>query len=199
MTKKNQRERFQNNPFMIKEQDLTIRKKSVLAQNKNMAMVNLDTKELSGVGMVVKKKVDTEKFLKLYEDGIREMMELDSYGIKMFRMIFLASANAIDKDKIYLHYSDPKINESMARTTFTRGIKNLIEKQFIAPCMEVGFFWINPSYIFNGNRLTMIKQYELEGREKNPPKEYELRDAKPSYHEAEQYNLPYEEKNPYDA
>lgn len=163
-----------------------------------MAMVNLDTKELSGMGMIIKKKVDSEKFLKIYEDGVKSMMNLSSYGMKMFRFIFTASGRAIDKDKIYLSYTLPEINEEMAKTTYTRGIKDLIGKGFLAPCVEVGFYWINPAYIFNGNRLTMVKQYELEDRSKRKIKNYAMKNAKPEKHQAEQFNLPYTESSPFE-
>jgi len=190
------RKLYRENPYLVERHEIETSNKSVLVQNKNMAMVNLETKEMSGIGMVIKKKVDKEQFMKIFASGIRELTELDSSGIKVFRFIFDACSNAIGKDRIWLSYTNEGISESMSESTFRKGIKSLVDKKFIAPCIEQGWYWINPTYIFNGDRLTMVKQYELEKQQE--PKEYHLEtESKPTYHEAEQYPLPHMDPNPY--
>ena len=71
------------------------------------------------------------------------------------------------QDKIDLTYSllDENIKASISRTTFTRGVKELRNVNFLAPTMHDGVYWINIDYVFKGNRLTLINQYILERNE----------------------------------
>ena len=56
----------------------------------------------------------------------------------------------------------------------------------------------NPTYIFNGNRLTMISQYEIEDKKGKEIETYKLAREISQKHEAEQFDLPIDEKTPFE-
>lgn len=47
----------------------------------------------------------------------------------------------------------------MSEATFNRGMKELVEKGFVAATPSVGWYWINPDYLWNGDRLAFVKEY----------------------------------------
>jgi hypothetical protein len=68
--------------------------------------------------------------------------------------------NNIGKDQIYLSYSGLDKNlKAISRSTFSRGLAELIEKKFIAAMPAVGWYWVNPDFIWNGDRLAFVKEF----------------------------------------
>jgi hypothetical protein len=47
----------------------------------------------------------------------------------------------------------------MSEATYTRGMRELIEKGFLAATPNIGLYWLNPSFIWNGDRLAFVKEY----------------------------------------
>jgi hypothetical protein len=46
----------------------------------------------------------------------------------------------------------------MSERTFNRGLRELMEKQFIAP-KTPNLFWVNPALFFKGDRVMFVKEY----------------------------------------
>ena len=49
----------------------------------------------------------------------------------------------------------------MSQATFYRGLNELIEGDFLASTLRTGRYFINPDFVFNGNRLAFIKEFRL--------------------------------------
>ena len=102
---------------------------------------------------------------------------LKSPGIKVFMVIYqlLLDDPNYQQDKIDLTYSLlPKdVQDSISRTTYTRGVKELRNVNFLAPTMHDGVYWINIDYVFKGDRLTLVNQYILDGATEVDPKTYD--------------------------
>ena len=65
-----------------------------------------------------------------------------------------------NKDTVYLSFTGLDRNEkTISRSTFTRGISELVEKQFIASMPAVGWYWVNPDFVWNGDRLAFVQEY----------------------------------------
>ena len=45
--------------------------------------------------------------------------------------------------------------------TFQCGITDLLKHEFIAETMQTGVYFVNPTYIFNGDRLALVKEFIL--------------------------------------
>ena len=55
----------------------------------------------------------------------------------------------------------------MSEATYTRGMRELTEKGFIAATTVQGLYWLNPSFVWNGDRLAFVKEYR---KASNKPK-----------------------------
>ena len=54
----------------------------------------------------------------------------------------------------------------MSEATYTRGMRELIEKDFIAATKVQGWYWLNPDFVWNGDRLAFVKEYrKIESKE----------------------------------
>jgi hypothetical protein len=105
--------------------------------------------------------VDKTKFIKLYIQGVKALQGLSSAGTKVFELLYCEMQKKISSDKIYLHYSSIQTEGAMSLATFKRGMKELIEKQFIFESVEPFNYFVNVNYLFNGDRLSFVKSFEL--------------------------------------
>ena len=47
----------------------------------------------------------------------------------------------------------------ISEATYTRGMRELVDKGFLAATPHIGLFWLNPDYLWNGDRLAFVKEY----------------------------------------
>lgn len=67
-----------------------------------------------------------------------------------------------DTDTILMSYDIiDKTIVKVSRTTYFKGMKELVEKKFIAETMIQNYYFINPDFMFNGDRLSFVKSYIL--------------------------------------
>ena len=67
-----------------------------------------------------------------------------------------------DTDTILMsYYIVDKTIVKVSRTTYFKGMKELVEKNFIAETMIQNYYFINPDFMFNGDRLSFVKSYIL--------------------------------------
>lgn len=66
----------------------------------------------------------------------------------------------IGKDQIFMSFGavDQALTP-MSEATYTRGMRELTEKGFIAATPVQGWYWLNPSFIWNGDRLAFVKEF----------------------------------------
>lgn len=114
-------------------------------------------------------EVDKTQFVKLFKNGVRAFTNLTSAGAKVFSVLYDEVQKIPSKDFIYLSFTDVNQEaEPISQATFYRGMKELLEHKFIAESETVGKYFINPDFIWNGNRLAFIKEFRLvEPKEKN--------------------------------
>jgi len=156
-------ERFERNPFV--ENAICNSKNGVKKvankEGDKLMVVNSGTGEvLSPAGFWQIQEVDRTQFVKLYVNGVRAFRDLTSAGTKVFEILYMRVQEEIGRDKIWLTFPgvDQKVTP-IGETTFYRGVKELLQKQFIAESLAPGIFFLNPDYMWNGDRLTFVKQY----------------------------------------
>lgn len=166
-------ERYKSNPFL---QDMIIPVKdkkvrlSALGKDANV-LVNQNTGEIHGTHVTTYKKVDGEQFVKLFTSNIALTFGLSAQGIKAFSVLMWAIQNkAISKDEVYLdsHTREDFIesNEGLSKSlklsqpTFARGLAELNKAQIIAKTIRQGCYWINPNFVFNGDRIAFTTLIE---------------------------------------
>lgn len=108
--------------------------------------------------------VDSTQFVKLFVAGVRALRALSSAGAKVFEILYREVQKNKDQEKVFLNFEfvDQAITP-ISEAVYYRGLNNLVEKEFIAPSPATNLFWINPSYLWNGDRLVFAQDYILEG------------------------------------
>lgn len=167
--KKERREviRHDKNPFIIHDGNglnIPIGKKGVrlttTGKNSENILMNTGTGETAMTNVVSYKKTDSEKFIKLFTSHIALSFDLSSTGIKAFMVLAWAlQHSSISKDVVSLDKyafsdfmeSNPDLNYKWR--TLQRGITELVNAGIIARHTRPGNFYINPYFIFNGDRI----------------------------------------------
>lgn len=125
------------------------------------------------------------QFLKLFTRNIALTFDLTSPGIKAFNVLCWAvQAGALAKDEVALdsfaledflaaHQGRNPPIKDFSIATFKRGLAELETAKLIAKTVRKGRYFVNPSFVFNGDRVafsTVIErkkeslQDELEAR-----------------------------------
>lgn len=149
---------YDKNPFVL---SMTTKTRRITNKRGDMMLVNKDTGEVQTniAGFWEAEEVDSTKFVKLFINGVKALAELTNAGTRVFELLYIELQNHIGKDEVYLSYTAMEKTTSMSRTTFSRGVKELVEKKFIAPSVAPGKYYVNPDYLWNGDRLTFVKEY----------------------------------------
>lgn len=179
--------KYDKNPFI--EDGLTVKTKNkqikIGKDGSDLSLLNHQTGDLSATHLVSYKKVDSEQFVKILLSEIALMFDLSKAGIKALSMLCwkLSAGNVIDKDIVRLDKFDhqeyqeflknnPKydhngveIKRSFEIKTLYKGIENLEECKILAKNVRPGHYFINPNFVFNGDRVAFTKVYEREKRE----------------------------------
>jgi len=170
--------RYATNPFLesmlvpVKGRQVKI---SRLGEDDNI-LVNQSTGEVHGTHVTTIKRVDGEQFVKLFTSNIAMTFDLSSAGIKTFSLLLWAvqhralAKDQLDLDSIALaefldahQQKDPPLKLSLA--TFKRGLNELEKAQIIAKTMRQGRYFINPNFVFNGDRIAFTTLIERQKRE----------------------------------
>lgn len=155
-------EKYSTNPF-IENGVLKIDrgKKVIIAGGTKDVMVDAETGEMTGMAMLHKyKEVDRNQFIKIYIDEVKNLFNLSKTGIRAFN--YVLSCMLINKDEIYLNIHKLVEYAEWSNTTQAyKGLGELIANKIIAPSVQPNIWFINPNVIFNGDRITFIKEYRV--------------------------------------
>ena len=161
--------RHKENPFL---KDLVVTKKSksvrvsTLGKDDNV-LINQHTGEVQGTHVSTYKQVDDAEFVKLFTANIAMTFDLNKSGHKALTLLYWAvQHSAIGKDLVQLNkYTHEQFLEdhpikAFSMAVFSRGLNELEDAQIIAKAQQRGFYYINPSFIFNGDRVAFTKIIE---------------------------------------
>jgi len=173
--------RYKTNPFVegmvvpVKGKQVKLSK---LGRDDNV-LINNGTGEVFGTHVTTYKKVDGEQFVKLFTANIALTFDLSGAGIKAFSVLLWAVQNkALSKDEVDLDVlalgefteahrgKEPPLKLSQA--TFWRGLAELVKAQIISKTMRQGRYFINPNFIFNGDRIAFTTIIERSKKNRDP-------------------------------
>jgi predicted DNA-binding transcriptional regulator len=108
--------------------------------------------------------VDEDQFIKLFTKDLAIWFDLNKSGMRVFAaLLTVIQKEAIRRDLVYLDRTDEAIEEfKIQKTTFFNGIEELLAKGFIARHVSSGWYFINPTMFFNGDRARFVKEYRKE-------------------------------------
>jgi hypothetical protein len=177
--KRAQPTRYEQNPFLegmilpIKNQKVQLSK---LGRDDNI-LVNQATGEMQGTHITTFRRVDSEEFVKIFTVNIAMTFELKAAGIKTLGVLaWILQAKGIRKDLApldkfvlddFLNAHKDK-NLALSQATFSRGLSELEHAKIIAKHLRAGWYFINPNFIFNGDRIafTTIIEKDLDEKKK---------------------------------
>jgi hypothetical protein len=119
-----------------------------------------EIKGIGGMGFWWEEEVDSSRFVKLFLDGIKQAAGLSKTGIQVFELVYHEMRANPGSDEI-------KLNQYVARDhgisdrTYQRGVRELLEKEFLYRSPSDGVFFVNIRFMFNGDRLAFVKSYHL--------------------------------------
>ena len=159
--------RYKTNPF-LDDLVVNLREKQVrlgaLGKDSHV-LVNQSTGDSQGTHLVTYRQVDSEQFLKLFTRNIALTFDLTSPGIKAFNVLCWAvQVGALAKDEVALDSfaldeflsahkdRDPPLKD-FSLATFKRGLAELETAKLIAKTLRKGRYFVNPSFVFNGDRV----------------------------------------------
>lgn len=129
-------------------------------------LVNLATGEIHGVSAIhqIEQRDDAE-FVKVFAEGVAASYELTKTAQRVFQIVLdqyqRTPMSRGFADHVNLFWFDDGIDGravGMSEYTFKRGLRELIDKKFLAPKTPVAY-WTNPALFFKGDRVIFIKEY----------------------------------------
>lgn len=174
--------RHKTNPF-VKDMLIPVGSRNVKISKlggEDNVLVNQSTGEVHGTHVTVKKRVDQQEFVKLFTQNVALTFDLKAAGIKAFNVLLWSMQNkGLSKDLIPLDKwvmdeflenanKDREPPIKMSQATFWRGLAELENAKIIAKSIRQGFYFINPNFVFNGDRIaftTLIEKTSEEQKE----------------------------------
>lgn len=150
---------------LIEPQQITTKRRYVRSGRADELM-NTATGEITAVTTIhqVEERDDAE-FVKVFAAGVAASYELTKTAQRVFQVVLdqyqRTPMNRGYADYVNLFWFNDGIdgrNVDMSERTFMRGLKELLEKKFIASKDGTGF-WTNPALFFKGDRVMFIKEY----------------------------------------
>lgn len=120
--------------------------------------------QMDAAGFWTEKTVDSTQFIKIFARGIKNLRGLTSAGTTVFEHLAYVMQDNISKDQVLLNYQ--LVNQAitpMSESTYNRGMSNLIENDFIYPSTITNIYWINPAFVWNGDRMIFVEDYVKTG------------------------------------
>lgn len=152
------------NPLMQPQQITT--KRRYVRSGKSEDLINSSTGEIVGVATIhqVEERDDAE-FVKVFAAGVSASYELSKTAQRVFQVVLdqyqRTPMSRGFADYVNLFWFDDGLDGrsvGMKEDTFKKGLRELLDKSFLAPKDTVSF-WTNPALFFKGDRVMFIKEY----------------------------------------
>lgn len=107
-----------------------------------------------------KQEVDKAQFTKIFKTSLCNWFDLSKSAMRVFAYI----ADILEKNQDSFEFDLEKcklFTKYSATNSILSGLAELIDNQFIARGNHPYKYFINSAVFFNGNRLTLIEEYEL--------------------------------------
>lgn len=170
---------YKENPSIEKAMVNTKKGAKMVFGNNNQTDITLyedSTEEVKKLTLefCAKKVIDKDEFIKIYIHSFPVLSELKNSTKILYQYILYLVNQEVGKDKIYISYKDylNKAEENkfllkISKATFYRGLEELLDKEILFKSELLNIYFLNIAYIFNGDRLRFITEYQLKKEENN--------------------------------
>ena len=137
------------------------RKKNYQIASTAMTFADRNGQVQGTVQHTVTKIIDDSLFVKVFADGVAGIYDLGRPGTKVFRFLFDEVQKNPNQDRIYLYFMDA-LEEPwrIPKSTFFKGMAELLEKGFLAKSANPNMFFLNPAMMWNGDRFRFVQEYQ---------------------------------------
>jgi hypothetical protein len=153
---------YRTNPSVPSKQGMATRTKRFHVPGGKAAVIVDDgtgeIKGIGGMGLWWEEEVDSTRFVKLFLDGIKQAAGLSKPGMQVFEMVYHQMRAKPGSDEIKLNLYAAR-DYGMGERTYHRGLRELLEKQFLYLSPSDGVFFVNIRFMFNGDRLAFVRTY----------------------------------------
>ena len=154
---------YRTNPSVPLSKSLPTRTKRInVPGGKAAVLVDNSTGEIKvgGMGFWWEEEVDTTRFVKMFLDGIKQATGLSKAGFQVFTLVYHEMRANPGQDEIKLNQYVAK-DHNLSDRTYQRGVRELLEKEFLYRSPSDGVFFVNIRFMFNGDRLAFVRSYHL--------------------------------------
>jgi hypothetical protein len=150
---------------LVQPQEIKIRRRLVKS-GRTEDLVNQETGEVTNVAAIHQVEYrDDAEFVKVFASGVAASYELTKTAQRVFQVVLdqyqRTPMTRGYADAIELFWFGSGIegrDVGMSEYTFKRGLRELLDKRFLAPKGPT-VFWTNPVMFFKGDRALFIKEY----------------------------------------
>lgn len=104
-------------------------------------------------------EINKEHFVNLYLIGAEQFVRLSRAALAVFVLVCQQVIENSGKDTVLLAADQSNLTQA----TYFRGLRELLDKEFLFRSPYDGTFFVNIRFIFNGNRRAFITGYHLKG------------------------------------
>jgi len=151
---------YRTNPSIPDADEISRAKRVQIGDTHKGFVVDNGTGEILGRGGAMAyewEDVDKERFVKLYLAGLKQASGLSKAGLAVFEIVYAELRETPGRDTVLLSQDE----SPLAPATFRRGLRELLEKEFLFRSPYDGTFFVNIRFMFNGDRLAFVKGYRL--------------------------------------
>lgn len=164
---------YTTNPSIPAREDISRFKRTRIGTEQRGLVIDGGTGEILGRGGAYAyefEEVDRERFVKLFLSGLKQAAGLSKAGLAVFEVVYQQIRENRNSDKVQLSFYrvGQQIKELNDRT-YQRGLRELLDKEFLFRSPEDGTFFVNIRYMFNGDRLAFVKAYHLKDSQPSLP------------------------------
>lgn len=150
------------NPSLVAREDIAKTRRKPVDERRGV-LLDGENGGLLGPGVATIyefEEVDKERFVKLYLAGLKQAIGMSKAGMVVFEYVYDQLRDKKEQDTVMLSIA----GSGLEKSTFSRGMRELLAREFLYRSPYAGVFWVNIRYMFNGDRLAFIKGYTLKGR-----------------------------------
>src|SRR5215469_4887820 len=164
---------YTTNPSIPVKEDISRYRRTRIGNDHRGLVIDGGSGEILGRGGAYAyefEEVDKERFVKLFLDGLKQAAGLSKAGLAVFEVVYQQIRENRNSDKVQLSFyrASQQIKELNDRT-YQRGLRELLDKEFLFRSPEDGTFFVNIRYMFNGDRLAFVKAYHLKDSQSSLP------------------------------
>lgn len=155
---------------LVEPQEIAVRRRWVKTGTAE-TLVSPETGEITGVSAIhqIEEKDDTE-FVKVFAAGVAAAFDLNRTAYRVFQSVLQeyerTPMHGGFADTVELFWFNEGLSGrdiGMSEKTFQRGLKDLLQKGFLAP-KSSSVFWVNPALFFKGDRVLFIKEFRRKAK-----------------------------------